>query len=98
LLLLPLLLLSLALSKAERLLNHSPLVRKQRTITALFNWKAQTSTSDTASSQHSGQEPSTFQPNCSRQWQQYYVGQMATYRVIFTLEACLWNKIIDSKI
>ena len=52
-------------SKAERLLNLSLLVGKQRIITALFNWKAQTSTSDTASSQHSGQEPSTFQPNCS---------------------------------
>jgi hypothetical protein len=97
LLLLPLLLLPLALSKAERLLNLSLLVGKQRTITALFNWKAQTSTSDTASLQHSGQEPSTFQPNCSSV---VTVLRRSNGNIpqLFLLEACLWNKIIDSKI
>ena len=57
---------------------HESSAVKQRTITALFGWKAQTSTSDTASSQHSGREqriPAKFQLNGD-----YYVGQMATYR------------------
>jgi hypothetical protein len=72
--LLPLLLLPLGrLSKAERLMN---LLLSNRTNTALLGWKAQTtSTSDTASSQHSGREqriPAKFQLNGD-----YYVGQMA---------------------
>jgi hypothetical protein len=44
---------------------------KQRTITALFNWKAQTLTSDTAISQHTLGEPEAPIPaanDCSSEW------------------------------
>jgi hypothetical protein len=55
-----------------------PSAVKQRTITALFGWKAQTSTSDTPSSQNSGREqriPAKLHLNGD-----YYVDQVATYR------------------
>ena len=53
------------------------MAQQRRTISALFGWKAQTSTSDSASSQNSGQEqriPAKLQLNGD-----YYVGQVPTY-------------------
>ena len=66
---------------ADSLVSKSatePSAVKQRTITALFGWKAQTSTSDTPSSQNSGREqriPAKLHLNGD-----YYVDQVATYR------------------